>query len=201
MQELLARYLLHWTPERAIWLGGQTLSWDARCAGIYAGFGIALLVQLIWHCHVKKLPPWSLMATTAAFCLPLFIDVATVRYGLRPPVNTIKHLTGVWFGSAFCCLLYPAVSHLTTSNRHSAPFSLRSLAILMAVATAISSLANWDRPLSYYLLESLAWFGFSGLAILAASGIILIIKPAAGKAEPGDTNPTRRSPPPDADAT
>jgi len=52
--ELLARYLLHWTPERAIWLGGQTLSWDARCAGIYAGFGIALLVQLIWHCHVKS---------------------------------------------------------------------------------------------------------------------------------------------------
>lgn len=171
--ETLARYLFHWTPERAIWLGGHTLSWDARCAGMYAGFGCALLFQLCFHRHPKTVPPRPVMAAAVLFLLPLFADVASIHYGMRIPLNGIKHLTGVWFGCAGGCLLYPAVAHLTISRNQSAPLSMPSLAMLTAAATALSTLTRWDQPASYYLLESLSWIGFIGLLLLIAKGIVV----------------------------
>lgn len=173
MAELLARYIFHWLPEKAIWLGGQTLSWDARCAGIYAGFGIALLFHLLYRRHQCTLPSWTLLATAAVLSLPLFVDVTTIHYALRPPDNTIRHLTGVLFGISFCSLLYPAVALLAGRQADSSDRLTPARLLMLAVAgAAVSLLTRYDHPFSFYLLESLAWTGFIGLAGLICRGIL-----------------------------
>lgn len=174
--ETLARYLFHWTPERAIWLGGQTLSWDARCAGIYAGFGITLLLHLLLYRQVQKQPPRSVLVAAAVLVLPFIFDVITTRYGLRPPVNAIKHLTGAWFGCVFCCLLYPTVRRLMHADREAPSPTLRSLALMAAASAALSGLTQWDHRMAYYLLESLAWLGFGGLGLLMMCGLVLSLR-------------------------
>lgn len=176
MEALLARYLLHWTPDRAIWLGGQTLSWDARCAGIYVGFGLALLFHLLRYRQIQKLPPRPVLSAAAVLLLPFVVDVVTTRYGLRPPVNAIKHLTGAWFGAVSCCLLYPAVRQLAHRDNHSPPLTLHSLMLLATATTATSALTQWDHRISYYLLESLAWLGFGGLGLLIAGGLLFSLR-------------------------
>lgn len=173
MQEFLARYLFHWSPERAIWLGGHTLSWDARCAGIYAGFGITLVFFLLDQRH-SKAPLRTTMTAAALLSLPMLLDVATVHYQIRLPHNSLRHLTGLLFGIAFCCLLFPAVRHLATGSILPEQSHFKTLVITIVLGSAISSLTHLNHPASFYLLETLSWLGFSGLSLLISSGLYLV---------------------------
>ena len=173
MQDLLAQYLFHWTPERAIWLGENTLSWDARCAGIYAGVGSALLFHLL-VCRVQfKLPSRPVMVTAAVLVLPMFIDVFTIHFHLRPAINGLRHLTGVLFGISFCSLLYPAVGQMVASPEaaNAGGLTLRKFLVLAVLGSLFSFFTQWDRLFSYYLLESLSWAGFVGLVALVGTGL------------------------------
>jgi len=171
MREFLGQYLFHWTPERAIWLGGKTLTWDARCAGIYAGICIALLFHLLLLRNNAKLPPRSVLTAAAVLVLPMFIDVISIHFQVRQPVNSLRHLTGLLFGVSFCSVLYPAVRQLLGVSYPVAGLRIRLLLLLAGVGALISSLTLWDRLFSYYLLEFLSWGGFVGLATLIASGL------------------------------
>lgn len=186
MRELLAQYLFHWTPDRAIWLGGQTLSWDARCAGIYAGFGIALIYHLLFRRLHAQLPSRSLLTTAAVVSLPMFIDVTGIQFELHAPSNLIRHLTGLWFGVAFCCLLYPAIQQIAGLGRPSAAAASsdrRRLLLLTAAGSAASALTTVDRLPFYYLLEGLAWFGLGGLASLIGIGVFSLLRPAGCRSD------------------
>lgn len=171
MRELLAQYIFHWTPERAIWLGGKTLTWDARCAGIYAGICIALLFHLMLLRNNSKLPPRSVLTAAAVLVLPMFVDVVTIHFQLRQPSNSVRHLTGLLFGVSFCSVLYPAVRQLLGASCPVTGLRIRLLLLLASVGALTSSLTLWDRLFSYYLLEFLSWGGFVGLAALIASGL------------------------------
>jgi uncharacterized membrane protein len=174
MEELLAQYLFHWTPERAIWLGGKTLTWDARCAGIYAGFCTTLLFHLLFRRNNSKLPSWSVLAAVAVLILPMFIDVISIHFQLRPPINALRHLTGLFFGISFCSVLYPAVRQMVGSRIPSGDggLVLRHLLLIVVSGSLFSAFTQWDRLFSYYLLESLSWGGCIGLAVLVVSGLV-----------------------------
>lgn len=179
MPEILERYFFHWTPERAIWLGGIPLSWDGRCAGIYAGFAIALLFQSLFCRGEKRLPPLALVATAAVLSLPMFIDVLTIHFQLRTPANSIRHLTGTLFGISFCCLLYPAARQLATRSGKSLPSSWPQILLIYVAGTGFSALTLWNNAISYYLLESLSWVGFTGMAITISAGLFRLLFPVS----------------------
>jgi uncharacterized membrane protein len=173
MKELLAQYLFHWTPERAIWLGGKTLTWDARCAGIYAGFCTALLFHLLFWRNNSKLPSRSALAAAAVLILPMFVDVISIHFQLRPPINALRHLTGLLFGVSFCSVLYPAVRQLLGTDHTSGDrLTLRWMLVQVLAGVGLSLFTQWDRLFSYYLLESLSWVGFVGLAVLVTAGFV-----------------------------
>ncbi|MCE1225565.1 MAG: DUF2085 domain-containing protein [Geobacteraceae bacterium] len=172
MRALLDQYLFHWTPERAIWLGGNTLTWDARCAGIYAGVCITLLFHLLLLRNNSKLPSRSVLTAVAVLVLPMFVDVISIHFQMRQPINSLRHLTGLLFGISFCSVLYPAVRQLLGVSYPVAGLSIRLLLLLACIGVLTSSLTLWDRLFSYYLLESLSWGGFVGLATLIASGLV-----------------------------
>src|SRR6185503_1255622 len=91
---ILDAVLLHWTPEKAIWIGDLTLPWDARCAGIYIGFGVGTLFHLIVEARANRLPPLPALLFFAGLLAPLFIDVGTAQLGLRSASNDWRLLTG-----------------------------------------------------------------------------------------------------------
>lgn len=108
----------------------------------------------------------------------MFVDVGTVAYGLRQASNPIKHLTGAWFGISFCCILFPAVAQLGRQCKPRLPLNVTRFSSILAIGLAVSSLTHWNRPASFYLLETLAWLGFSGLILLLLTGLLYTLWPS-----------------------
>jgi len=179
MRELAQASLFHWTPERAIWIGGHTLSWDARCAGIYAGFALAAGYQLAASWRAWRVPPIRILAIVGMFALPLFADVLSIAFGFRVPSNDVRFLTGLLFGAALSIALLPAVLSLAAPTRRAARNNtVRHFApVLMGVA-ALFLLKHWDVAIVFAGIEGLCYAGFFALAGLLAAGLFLIVRRA-----------------------
>lgn len=174
----LNTYIFHWLPEKAIWIGGHTLSWDARCSGIYIGFGIGLLYHFLTGKKVKKLPPAPILFSVSLMFLPLFIDVFTIKWAVRVPSNDIRYLTGLFFGTAFSIYLYPVFITLASSwpNDSCAIGSLTRFAAILTLVLCSFILKSWDNLIAYLMLEGLAFIGFSSLFGMLSWSVFRIIR-------------------------
>jgi uncharacterized membrane protein len=168
--EFLNTWFFHWAPAKAIWMGGHTLSWDARCAGIYAGFGAGLLCQLAGRRKGRGAPPMWLLAACILCMLPLFLDVASIYLGYHPPSNDTRFLTGLLFGGALSACLLPAFIVLM---RPTGPGDRTAGAGVFFMPIAIAAaffLKGWDSVVAYGALEALCVFGCLGLFLILAAG-------------------------------
>lgn len=165
MPEFLNTYIFHWLPSRAIWIAGHTLSWDARCAGIYIGFEIGLLYHLATDRKARNLPPLPILITNTFLSLPLFIDVFTIYYGFREPSNDIRYLTGLLFGMALSVYLVPTFIMFFFDKAHGRPTinSFPKFVLLLVFIAGVFFLKAWDNIICYFFLESLSFAGFASL--------------------------------------
>jgi uncharacterized membrane protein len=171
--EPLNRYLFHWLPEKAIWIGGHTLSWDARCAGIYIGFGAGVLCQLAAGRTRGRLPSVRVALLAALFMLPLFVDVLAIAAQFKAPSNDMRYATGLLWGAAFSIYLFPAFLILARPPGH-APAEVaprKFIALLAAACASAWFLKGWDHLVAYGILETLAIFGCLGLAGILVIGL------------------------------
>lgn len=173
MFEFLDIYLFHWMPEKAIWIGGHTLSWDARCSGIYIGFGIGILYHLLLSKNAKNLPPLTILLTISLLFIPLFMDVVTVKYGIRQPSNDLRFLTGLLFGQALSVYLYPAFITLTvaTGCEKAAIDSWYKFVGLLVITAGAFWVKSLQHIAAYYVLEMLAVFGCLSLFAIIILGV------------------------------
>jgi uncharacterized membrane protein len=176
MRELVNLYLFHWTPDRAIWLGGQTLWWDARCAGIYIGFGLAVLCHLQLARSAEKLPTSRDLLLGTFFAIPLLLDVVSVQQGLRAPSNDARYITGLLFGSAFALYVLSAfVVLVRIRSDHVSPWNRRRFFLVPCVITVVGSvLAQWDSVVTYVLLQVFAVFGCVSLLSVLSIGTFAV---------------------------
>ena len=82
-------FVCHQQPERSLWVSGMPLAICARCAGIYLGVLVGLLLKL----------PWRRALLLAALGL-MFLDWASEALGLRPAWALLRLLTGGLTGLA-----------------------------------------------------------------------------------------------------
>ncbi len=82
-------FVCHQQPERSLWLAGLPLAVCARCAGIYLGGLLGLLLDL----------PSRRAPLVTALGL-LFLDWAGEAMGVRPPWMPLRLLTGALAGLA-----------------------------------------------------------------------------------------------------
>jgi uncharacterized membrane protein len=171
-------------PEKAIWIGGHTLSWDARCSGIYIGVGIGVLYQLIVCIKAMYLPRPSILLFAGVLFIPLFLDVFTVQYGVRQASNDLRFLTGLLFGQALSIYLYPAFIRLAVAvGREKAAIDSWYKFAGLLVITAGAFLTKYFQHLAaYYILELLAVFGCLSLF----AGIIWSLFKIIGGRIPGN---------------
>jgi uncharacterized membrane protein len=85
----------HQRPERTFVIGGQLLPVCARDTGGYLGLLVGYVV-LLFRRNKSKGPPSLWM--TLLLSMPLIIDVATQTLGFRESNNSLRLLTGLFFG-------------------------------------------------------------------------------------------------------
>lgn len=173
MSDLLNTYIFHWEPSKAIWIGGHTLSWDARCSGIYIGFAVGVLCQVAINRKSYKSLPSNLFIVNALLFLPLFFDVFTVRYGLRVASNDMRYLTGLLFGEAFSAFLYPAFITLTNAEADGKrqQYSLKEFVLPFFFIVYMFFLKEWNNLLAFGILELTGIGGFLSLFGILVIGI------------------------------
>lgn len=176
MWDFFNTWIFHWIPAKAIWIGGHTLSWDARCSGIYIGFGMGTLWHLTVNRKIAALPAWPALTINFLFFLFLFIDVLTLRYGIRAPSNDLRYLTGLFFGMALSVVLYPAfIIVIRKAARDVSSLSPGSFMALIALTFGASFLKSWDSWVPFSFLEVLSVSGFLGLLAMLLSGTIKML--------------------------
>ena len=153
-------------------MGGHTLTWDARCAGIYAGFGAGVLCQLAIGRKGLRKPSALLLTAGLLFMLPLFLDVLSLFLGYRLPSNDVRFLTGLLFGGGLSACLVSTLAFLLRPGDAAggAPGAGSLFAPIAAASTAAFFLKDWDSVIAYGMLETLCVFGCLTLAGILAVG-------------------------------
>lgn len=110
---LIFRIFCHGIPERSLHLAGVPMPICARCAAIYAGLAVGILI-------FRALPVLTEAGARRMLfvaVLPLAIDGLTQLTGLRESTNFIRLETGLLAGAAFTFWALTAVEKrvLTTS--------------------------------------------------------------------------------------
>lgn len=174
MSKFLNTYIFHWTPEKAIYIGGHSLFWDARCSGIYVGFGIGLLYLLIAGRKDKELPPKHILLINALMFFFMFIDLGSVWVGFREPSNDMRYLTGLLFGEALSLYLYPAFIALVFSGgrNHTAIDSIIKYSIFIFAGITAFFMKEVDSAIAFIILCAFSFAGFVSLLIIVLVGSI-----------------------------
>jgi len=165
---LFDKYLFHWTPSKALWIGGYTLLWDARCSGIYIGFGISIIYHFFCNWRTSAFPPPFVFFISFVMIATLPIDVATIVLGVRAPSNDIRFLTGLLFGASVCVFLYPSFIMLTSKNIQSvsALSTCQKMLLHYMIVASTLIILKWNNIFSYALLSGLSIFGFFCLVVM-----------------------------------
>lgn len=174
---MFAYLFLHWVPEKAIYVGGHTLPWDARCAGIYLGFGLALAWTLVGGSKKVIISRLPILALNTIMLVPLCLDVLSLILKLRYPSNEIRYLTGIFFGSALCIYLYSALIILIFKNnqRDSLLHSYLSYSLFISLQITVFFFIKLHSSYAYWATLSLAIFGFAALYIILIINCVIVI--------------------------
>jgi uncharacterized membrane protein len=177
LSDVLNELFFHWSPDKALWIGTHTLSWDARCAGIHIGFGMGIVWHLIVGRKAGRLPPFALLIPAGLLLVPLFADILSLHYGMRLPSNDWKFLTGLTFGQAASVFLYPAFVTLAVTRREdrAALTTARGFGGLLLLDAAAFLAKSPDSVVAYYVLEFLGIFGNVSLLFVVIIGALVAL--------------------------
>ncbi len=105
----------HQMPERAFWLAGHPLAVCARCFGIYAGFGAAvLLYPLSRRLQRTQTPRREWLALALA---PTVLDFTLGITGLWANTHSSRFLTGAWLGAWAAFYVGPGAVEIARQRR------------------------------------------------------------------------------------
>lgn len=177
-RDFLTIWIFHWCPEKAIYIGGHTLLWDARCAGIYTGFGISLAWALVRSRVGINLPSKRLLLVISGMFLPFALDVLSLILKIREPSNEIRFLTGILFGAAFNCYVFPCSLTVLWPRSNARPPIIAStgeysLFLLILIASYLAKAVDYS--VVFQIMNAITIFGFCSLVLILSTSIIFLI--------------------------
>jgi len=102
----------HQIPERTIHIDGMSLPFCARDTGIYLGVFIALVYCIVrGKLKSDKIPSIRISVLLALLTVPMMIDAVSSYFSIRQTDNTIRLLTGSFFGMPIVLFLIPAANY------------------------------------------------------------------------------------------
>jgi uncharacterized membrane protein len=177
IREFVAFWIFHWCPEKAIYISGHPLLWDARCAGIYTGFGAAVAWALLTSKVVGGLPSKRLLIAITGMFFPFALDVLSLFLRIREPSNEIRFLTGILFGAAFSCYVLPSSMSVLFPRHKTQPIieSISEYSILLLVLIEVYLAKALPFTAVFYVMNAISIFGFSALVLLLTASILVLI--------------------------
>ena len=103
-------YVCHQIPERSLFIAGHPLAVCSRCAGIYVGFAVAVLVYpLLRSLRDVEAPQrkWLLMAA-----VPLALDFSLGFLGIWQNTHLSRFATGTLLGAVAVFYVMPGLADL-----------------------------------------------------------------------------------------
>jgi len=137
----------HQLPERSFFIAGHQFAVCARCTGLYAGFGLFLLLYpLIRPLRSTQVPPVKWLFLSAA---PLAIDFSLTFLGLWENTHTSRLLTGLLLGAITVFYVMPGLAELSLRFERATSSSCTSPTFTMVtqetIATASSDYSTPER--------------------------------------------------------
>lgn len=163
----------HRIDGRSFHLGERQLPLCARCSGMYLGAVLGLGFQAWLRPRRAGSPPWRVLIVMGLLGAAFAVDGLNSYLHLIPgtprlyePQNWLRLFTGSGLGLALAGLLYPAFNQSvwTRSDPRPALDSLRSLGVLVVLASLLNLLVLSENP----------WFLYP-LALLSAVGVLLVL--------------------------
>ena len=97
----------HQRPDRSYFIKGHKLAVCSRCTGLYAGFGLTMLLYPIFRSlRSVAFPPRRILFLAA---LPLAIDFILTFFGIWENTHTSRLLTGALLGSVTVFFVMPGI--------------------------------------------------------------------------------------------
>jgi uncharacterized membrane protein len=101
----------HQRPDRSYFIEGHKLAVCSRCTGLYAGFGLALLLYPLIRSLRNNIAPPRIYLILAA--IPLGIDFSLTFFGIWENTHTSRLLTGALLGSVAVFYVMPGIVDLS----------------------------------------------------------------------------------------
>lgn len=111
---LLFSPICHQLPERSFHFCGYPLAVCHRCAGIYFGLFLGMLLPIRKSMQFRF--PLSRRLFVLCICMPMLLDVSLSSLGIWASTPLIRFATGLIFGSLGVFLLALAFSEFTVEH-------------------------------------------------------------------------------------
>jgi uncharacterized membrane protein len=137
--------LCHQLPERSYFIDGHKLAVCSRCAGVYGGFVLALLLYpLLRSLRNAAFPArkWLLLAA-----VPLAVDFSLTFFGFWENTHTSRLLSGALLGGAAVFYVMPGIIELSLRGRRTfAPEKPRATFTLASPEGVASAPSDYSAP-------------------------------------------------------
>jgi uncharacterized membrane protein len=153
----LSSLVCHQLPERTLTINGHLLPLCARCTGIYSGFIIGIIYQVVVLRKINQLPSPRIVSILSATIIFLFIDGVGEKMHLWNLSNKIRLVIGLLCGNSISLILLPLFNHFFTKQLQQLSINIKHyLALLILV---ISIYLMHYSPLSYIFFYFLSLIG------------------------------------------
>ena len=167
---LIGSLVCHQRPERTLIISGRYLPVCARDTGAYFGLLVGYLVLLFKRKDAKGPPS---LWVTLTLSMPMIIDAVTQAFGMRESTNSLRLLTGLFFGVAILPFLiyvlqltplmqsFPVLSRISPKDPQideienpwiSSKALLLGAVICLAVFFAINYSTHFSNPFLYWVV-------------------------------------------------
>lgn len=161
MFEYAASFVCHQVPERTLTIGDRLLPLCARCTGIYSGFLIGIVFQILMGSRTNRLPPLAINALSAVIVLALIMEGLGQRLSLWELSNQARLALGLLCGSAISITVFPLFNYFL--QRHPA----RSRSIPLQHYLGLLSVIGFFFAFHYVPSSSLIYAFISTAGMLA----------------------------------
>jgi len=128
----------HQRPDRSYFIEGHKLAVCARCTGLYAAFGVTLLLYPLVRSLRNAANPPRIYLILAA--IPLGIDFSLTFFGFWENTHTSRLLTGALLGSVAVFYVMPGIVDLSLRSwRAPEPLKHRPATFTLASPESIAS--------------------------------------------------------------
>ena len=167
----------HQISERTIYLDNLPLPVCARDTGIYMGFFIAFVFCIAkGRLKSDKPPDFSISIVLVLMMIPMMIDGTSSYIGLRRTDNTVRLITGLFFGMPIPIFLVPAANFKVFETNSNAVIKHWGELLILGIVSLLAAILTIYKIFSWFLISSILIFSLIFIISRVVYTILKVVK-------------------------